>query len=108
LAVHKLGLEGFFTISFHWYDFLRNDRDVLDEWMWHADEAETSVALYLFPELVDMSKAGKGGGQPLVDRRSRHLLITGWLMTSRFNSRKAPQVGGLGGCPPKSPPLQLK
>jgi creatinine amidohydrolase len=70
LAVHKLGLEGFFTISFHWYDFLRDDRDVLDEWMWHADEAETSVALYLFPELVDMSKAGKGGGQPLVDRRS--------------------------------------
>ena len=69
VAVHKLGLEGFFTLSLHWYDFLRDDKDVLDDWMWHADEAETSVALYLFPELVDMSKAGKGGGSPLVDRR---------------------------------------
>jgi creatinine amidohydrolase len=69
VAVHKLGLEGYFTLSLHWYDFLRDDRDVLDTWMWHADEAETSVALYLFPELVDMSKADKGGGEPLVDRR---------------------------------------
>lgn len=69
VAVHKLGLEGYFTLSLHWYDFLRDDRDVLEDWMWHADEAETSVALYLFPELVDMSKASKGGGQPLVDRR---------------------------------------
>ena len=51
------------------YDFLRDDKDVLEDWMWHADEAETSVALYLFPQFVDMSKAGKGGGEPLVDRK---------------------------------------
>lgn len=69
VAVHKLGMEGYFTLSLHWYDFLRDDKDVLDDWMWHADEAETSVALYLFPDLVDMSKASKGGGNPLVDRR---------------------------------------
>ena len=69
VAVHKLGLEGIFTLSLHWYDFLRDDRDVLEDWMWHADEAETSVALYLFPEFVDMSKADKGGGEPLVDRK---------------------------------------
>jgi creatinine amidohydrolase len=69
VAVHKLGLEGFFALSLHWYDFLRDDKEVLEDWMWHADEAETSVALYLFPELVDMSKAAKGGGQPLVDRK---------------------------------------
>lgn len=69
VAVHKLGLEGYFTLSLHWYDFLRDNKDVLDDWMWHADEAETSVALYLFPELVDMSKASKGGGEPLLDRR---------------------------------------
>jgi creatinine amidohydrolase/Fe(II)-dependent formamide hydrolase-like protein len=69
VAVHKLGLEGYFTLSLHWYDFLRDNRDVLEDWMWHGDEAETSVALYLFPELVDMSKAAKGGGTPLVDRR---------------------------------------
>ncbi|MCB9454242.1 MAG: creatininase family protein [Anaerolineaceae bacterium] len=69
VAVHKLGLEGYFTLSLHWYDFLRDNKDVLEDWMWHADEAETSVALYLFPDLVDMSKAGKGGGDPLVDRK---------------------------------------
>lgn len=69
VAVHKLGMEGFFTLSLHWYDFLRDHQDVLETGMWHADEAETSVALYLFPEFVDMSKASKGGGNPLVDRR---------------------------------------
>ena len=37
--------------------------------MWHADEAETSMGLYLYPQYIDMSKAAKGGGTPLVDRR---------------------------------------
>jgi creatinine amidohydrolase/Fe(II)-dependent formamide hydrolase-like protein len=69
VAVHKLGLEGIFTLSMHWYDFVRDNKDVFDDYMWHADEAETSVALYLFPELVDMSKAGKGGGSPLIDSK---------------------------------------
>lgn len=69
VAVHKLGLEGYFTLSLHWYDFLRDNQDVLDMPMTHADEAETSVALYLYPQYVDMSKADKGGGTPLVDRR---------------------------------------
>lgn len=69
VAVHKLGMQGYFTLSLHWYDFLRDHQDVLETGMWHADEAETSVALYLFPEFVDMSKASKGGGNPLVDRR---------------------------------------
>jgi len=69
VAVHKLGLEGIFTLSLHWYDFLRDDKDVLDDYMWHAEEAETSVGLYLFPQYVDMSKADKGGGQPLIDSR---------------------------------------
>ncbi|MCX6068188.1 MAG: creatininase family protein, partial [Chloroflexi bacterium] len=34
----------------------------------HADEAETSVGLYLYPEYIDMSKAEKGGGEALIDR----------------------------------------
>jgi len=69
VAVHKLGLEGIFTLSLHWYDFLRDNQDVLENYMWHADEAETSVGLYLYPQYVDMSKAAKGGGEPLVDRQ---------------------------------------
>jgi creatinine amidohydrolase len=69
VAVHKLGMEGIFTLSLHWYDFLRDQQTILETGMWHADEAETSMALYLYPDLVDMSKADKGGGTPLVDRR---------------------------------------
>ena len=43
VAVHKLGIEGNFVLSLHWYDFLRDNQDVLEDAMWHADEAETSV-----------------------------------------------------------------
>lgn len=69
VAVHKLGLEGHFTLSLHWYDFLRDNQDVLDDYMWHADEAETSVGLYLYPKYIDMSKAVAGGGSGLVDKK---------------------------------------
>lgn len=69
VAVHKLGLQGYFTLSLHWYDFLRDNKNVLDDYMWHADEAETSVALHLYPQYVDMSKADKGGGEGLIDRK---------------------------------------
>jgi creatinine amidohydrolase/Fe(II)-dependent formamide hydrolase-like protein len=68
VAVHKLGLEGYFTLSLHWYDFLRDNKDVLEDYMWHADEAETSMGLALYPEYIDMSKAEAGGGEPLVSR----------------------------------------
>ena len=69
VAVHKLGLAGYFTLSLHWYDFLRDDKDALIDYMWHAEEAETSMGLYLYPEYIDMSKADKGGGEPLVDKK---------------------------------------
>jgi creatinine amidohydrolase len=69
VAVHKLGIEGFFTLSLHWYDFLRDNETVLEGPMWHADEAETSVALHLYPDLVDMTKAVKGGGTPIIDSK---------------------------------------
>jgi len=68
VAVHKLGLEGFFTLSCHWYDLLRDNQTVLSTPMVHADEAETSLALYMYPEYVDMSKAVDDGGEPLVSR----------------------------------------
>lgn len=67
VAVHKLGIEGYFTIGSTWYDFLRDNKKVLEDFMWHADEAETSMALYLYPEWVDMDKAVAGGGTPLLD-----------------------------------------
>jgi creatinine amidohydrolase len=67
VAVHKLGIEGHFVLSLHWYDFLRDNTEVLDDPMWHADEAETSVALYLYPQFVDMSKAAPGSSTGLID-----------------------------------------
>jgi creatinine amidohydrolase len=69
VAVHKLGLEGYFTLSLHWYDFLRDNKDILEDPMWHADEAETSVALYLYPQFVDMSKAVKEECEGLISSK---------------------------------------
>ena len=69
VATHKLGIEGLFTISSTWYDFLRDDKDVLEDYMWHADEAETSVGLYLYPQFIKMDLAEAGGGTPLIDSK---------------------------------------
>lgn len=66
-AVHKLGIEGYFTLGSTWYDFLRDNKKTLDTFMWHADEAETSVALSLYPQWVHMDLAVPGAGTPLVD-----------------------------------------
>ncbi|MCF7934436.1 MAG: creatininase family protein [Spirochaetia bacterium] len=67
VAVHKLGIEGLFTISSTWYDFLRDNKTVLEDYMWHADEAETSVGLYLYPDMINMDLAEAGGGEGLID-----------------------------------------
>jgi creatinine amidohydrolase len=69
VAVHKLGRDGFFTLSLHWYDFLRDNKRTTETIMWHADESETSVGLYLFPQYIDMKVAVAGGGESLVDPR---------------------------------------
>jgi creatinine amidohydrolase len=69
VAVHKLGMEGYFTLGSTWYDFLRDNKTVLKDYMWHADEAETSLALYLYPEWVNMGLAVAGGGTPLLDAK---------------------------------------
>ncbi len=66
-AVHKLGMEGYFTVASTWYDFLGDNKAVLSDYMWHADEAETSMALSLYGNLVHMDLAIDGGGTTLVD-----------------------------------------
>jgi creatinine amidohydrolase len=66
-AVHKLGIEGYFTMGSTWYDFLRDDKKTLNTYMWHADEAETSVALSLYGDKVHMELAVPGAGTPLID-----------------------------------------
>lgn len=67
VATHELGIEGYFTLSSTWYDFYRDNKKVLKDYMWHADEAETSLALYLYPQFVNMEYAVPGSGTPLVD-----------------------------------------
>ncbi len=66
-AVHKLGLEGYFTVAATWYDFLRDNKNILNDYMWHADEAEASMGLSLYPELMHMDLAIDGGGTPLAE-----------------------------------------
>lgn len=66
-AVHKLGMEGFFTVASTWYDFLRDDKHILDDYMWHADEAEASMGLSLYGDLMHMDLVIDGAGTPLVD-----------------------------------------
>ena len=68
-AVHKLGIEGYFTIGSTWYDFLRDNKKTLDTFMWHADEAETSVALSLYPDKVHMDLAVPGKAHGLIDSK---------------------------------------
>jgi creatinine amidohydrolase/Fe(II)-dependent formamide hydrolase-like protein len=70
VALHELGLEGFFVLSIHWYEFVRDvEHTVFEAPMWHAEEVETYLALYLFPQYVDMSRATKEKPEPLIDRK---------------------------------------
>ena len=66
-AVHRLGMEGYFTVAGTWYDFLRDDKNILEDYMWHADEAEASMGLSLYPELMHMELVEDGHGTTIVD-----------------------------------------
>lgn len=66
-AVHRLGMEGYFTVAGTWYDFLRDDKNILEDYMWHADEAESSMGLSLYPELMHMDLVEDGHGTTIVD-----------------------------------------
>lgn len=68
-AVHKLGMEGYFTVASTWYDFLRDDKKILEDFMWHADEAESSMGLSLYGDLMHMDLVIDGAGTPLVDSK---------------------------------------
>lgn len=70
-ALHELALEtkAFIAIA-TWWELAREAvNEVCETKFVHADECETSVSLALYPELVDMSKAGKESAPTIVDRR---------------------------------------
>jgi creatinine amidohydrolase len=70
-ALHELALEtrAFIAIA-TWWELIKNTiSEVCETPFVHADETETSVALYLYPELVDMSKAGKETAPSIVEKK---------------------------------------
>lgn len=66
-AVHKLGIEGYYTMTSNWYDLLRDNKDILETAMWHADEAETSVALAGYSKWVNLDLAVDDGVTQTID-----------------------------------------
>ncbi|MTI65104.1 MAG: creatininase family protein [Firmicutes bacterium] len=71
VEVHKLGLEG--TLSSTWYDFLRDNKNVLDDYMWHADEATVAGSMYHFEgTFALMEKDDVEKGEKLVSTAAGH------------------------------------
>jgi creatinine amidohydrolase len=67
-TVQDLGREGYFVLSVMFQRMVRDiHQDIFETPFWHADEAETSIALHSFEEYVDMSKAVDMGATSLVD-----------------------------------------
>ncbi len=68
-AVQELGQEGYFVLSVMFQNAVRREHnEIFETPFWHADEAETSIALSLFPEYVDMSLAAPENGVSLLSR----------------------------------------
>jgi len=70
-ALHELALEtkAFIAVATWWELVRKTIEEVCETPFVHADEAETSVALELYPELVDMSKADKESAPTIVDHK---------------------------------------
>ncbi|ADL12478.1 creatininase family protein [Acetohalobium arabaticum] len=67
-TVNDLGKEGYFVLSVMFQRMIRDVHDdIFETPFWHADEAETSIALAHFAEYVDMSKAVDMDATSLVD-----------------------------------------
>ncbi|SKA67143.1 creatininase family protein [Desulfobaculum bizertense] len=68
-TVQDLGQEGYYVLSVMFQNAIRDIHDeIFSTPFWHADEAETSIALSLFPEYVDMDLAVVENGKSLLDR----------------------------------------
>ena len=81
-------MEGYFCIASTWYDFLRDNKHILEDFMWHADEAESSMGLSLYPELMHQELAIDGGGTPLMGAQ--------WKMAPGEASHEWQCYGGFG------------
>jgi creatinine amidohydrolase len=69
-AVQELGLEGYFVVSATlWHITKEAIGKIMETGFFHAEESETSLGLYLVPELVDMSKAHDEVSEKLIDEK---------------------------------------
>jgi creatinine amidohydrolase len=70
MAVQQLGSEGYFVIAVTLWDIAKSAiLETMETPFFHAEETETSLGLFLVPELVDMSKARDEMTKPLIDRK---------------------------------------
>ena len=68
-TVQDLGLEGYFVVSIMFQNMVRDvHKDIFETPFWHADEAESSIGLYTFPDYMDMSLAVDESATPVMDR----------------------------------------
>ena len=68
-TVQELGQEGYYVLSVMFQNAVRKEHnEIFETPFWHADEAETSIALSLFPQYVDMKLAAPESGMPLLSR----------------------------------------
>lgn len=70
-ALHDVAPEVkvFIAVATLWELARKTINEVCEEPFRHADECETSISLALYPELVDMSKAGKERPPTFIDHR---------------------------------------
>lgn len=68
VVVQELGLEGHFVVAVTLWEIAKSAiLETMETTFKHADETETSLGLYLVPELVDIRKAKDEVPEPLVD-----------------------------------------
>lgn len=70
-ALHELALEtkAFIAVATWWELIRKTIGEICETPFVHADEVETSIALELYPDLVDMSKADKESAPSIVDKK---------------------------------------
>jgi len=64
-----LETKAFIALATWWELARKTIKETCETPFVHADEVETSVALELYPDLVDMSKAGKESAPSIVDKK---------------------------------------
>ncbi|MFR3921393.1 MAG: hypothetical protein ACLTYN_04830 [Dysosmobacter welbionis] len=93
-AVHKLGMEGYFVLASTWYDFLRDNKNVLEDSCGTPTRRDLHGAV-LYGDLVHMDLAIDGGGTPggpQVEDGSRR----GPLTAGSSTALRAPCAAGEG------------